>query len=452
MPDDAVSGRVDGNGCLVAAEPRLAELQRRAGGTEGGPIAVPQIAALVALAGKLGILVSRSVLAADGENDLDLWVRAQPEGDGVDLKIAGWNTRPAATVSGDTGRREHDFLRAAADWLWETDQSLRITAISKEAAKALGTIDPFIGQPLTGLFRFSEGEGGDLPILTALAEHRRFEGQLATVRTEAAPRVRLSAVPLTDGHGRFAGFRGTAEELEDAPDTGSREAALAVDVPDAFGRQLDQALRSPLDRIVANAESIQAQTEGPIRSDYSEYAGDIAAAGRHLLGLIEDLVDLNAIERDDFSPRREAIDLADVARAAAGLLSVRADEKGIRIDRPADDEALAATGDYRRVLQILVNLVGNAVRYAPADSQVWIRCEHEGDLAAVVVADQGRGIAKEDQPKIFEKFERLSANEPGSGLGLYISRRLARAMGGDIEVDSAPGQGARFVLTLPLSA
>ncbi len=73
-------------------------------------------------------------------------------------------------------------------------------------------------------------------------------------------------------------------------------------------------------------------------------------------------------------------------------------------------------------------------------------------MAAVVVADQGRGIAAEDQPRIFEKFERLSASEPGTGLGLYIARRLARAMGGDIDVDSAPGQGARFVLTLPVDA
>lgn len=454
MLEQAVSGRVDRQGRLVSADPPLAGLQERAGGVAGGPLAVPQIAALAALAGKLGITVSRRVLAADGDDDLSLWVRAEPDNDGIDLSIAGWDRRqPPQLASASRAGHEHDFLRAAADWLWETDQALRLISVTGAGRSTTGDLERFIGQPLTGLFRFTEGKDGELPILNALAEHRRFEGQWAVLRTETAARVRLSAIPLIDGNGRFAGFCGTTEEIEAGPVTLEPNGAqmAAADMPDAFGKQLGQALRAPLDRIVANAESIQTQTEGPIRSDYAEYAGDIASAGRHLLALIEDLVDLQAVERDDFVPRQEMLDLADVARAAAGLLSVRASEKTIRIDRPADDEVLAATGDYRRVLQILVNLVGNAVRFAPADSQVWIRCEQEGDLAAVIVADQGRGIAADDQPRIFEKFERLSAEEPGSGLGLYIARRLARAMGGDITVDSAPGQGARFVLTLPLT-
>jgi signal transduction histidine kinase len=81
---------------------------------------------------------------------------------------------------------------------------------------------------------------------------------------------------------------------------------------------------------------------------------------------------------------------------------------------------------------------------------VWIRAEREDDLACVVIADQGKGIAEADQARIFEKFERVDPTEAGTtGLGLYIARRLARAMGGDISVDSAPGQGARFTLTLP---
>jgi signal transduction histidine kinase len=81
---------------------------------------------------------------------------------------------------------------------------------------------------------------------------------------------------------------------------------------------------------------------------------------------------------------------------------------------------------------------------------VWIRCERSAGFVAVIVADQGKGISDADQSRIFDKFERVDPTEPGgTGLGLYIARRLARAMGGDIAVDSAPGQGARFVLTLP---
>ncbi|QLC24365.1 HAMP domain-containing histidine kinase [Parasphingopyxis algicola] len=443
-------GRLDEKGSLVAADAALEELHMRAGGVPGGSLAIPQIAALAKLASRLGIAVSRSVIAADGDRDVELHIQAEPDSDGVKLAVGGWVSRdPASPAGRDPELREHDFLRADADWLWETDHTLRLTALSPDADKMLGAADSFVGQPLTGLFRFVERDDGTLPILNALAEHRRFERQEAVLRPEGAQRVELTAVPLIDGSGRFAGFRGTAVAVEAKPD---RPGVLhgETEVPNAFGRQINRALRAPLDRIVASAHSIEAQIDGPIRGDYAEYAGDIARAGRHLLGLIDDLADLQAVERDDFEPEIQDIDLADIARDAAGLLSVRASEKKIRIDRPADDESLPARADYKRVLQILVNLVGNAVRFSPEDSQIWIRCETEGDLAAVIVADQGRGIAPEDQPRIFEKFERLSADEPGTGLGLYIARRLARAMGGDIDVDSAPGQGARFVLTLPV--
>lgn len=452
IADGAVFGRLDEDGRLIAADAPLAELHERAGGTPGGHLAIPQIAALARLARRLGILLSRSVVAADGAEDIALWVRAEPDRDGVNLALEGWQRRePRLPATTDPIAREQDFLRAGADWLWETDQALRLTSLSVDAEPVLGPIGAFLGQPLTGLFHFIEGEGGALPILNALAEHRRFEAQAATIRIEGEPPVMLSGIPLIDGNGLFSGFRGMAVARERARPQPEPIAApsAAGELPDAFGRQLDSALRSPLDRIVANAENIQSQVEGPIRSDYAEYAGDIASAGRHLLALVDDLVDLQAIERDDFEPRRDDLDVVEIARAAAGLLTVRANEKSIRIDLPAEDEMLAAKGDYKRVMQILVNLIGNAIRYAPGESQVWVRSEREGDLAAVIVADQGHGIAPEDQNRIFEKFERLASDQPGSGLGLYLSRRLARAMGGDIDIDSAPGQGARFVLTLP---
>jgi signal transduction histidine kinase len=218
----------------------------------------------------------------------------------------------------------------------------------------------------------------------------------------------------------------------------------------AFAERLDRALRAPLAHIIANAEAIGAQPEGPLRQDYAGYVEDISAAARHLLALVDDLVDLQSIEGPDFAPEREEVDLADVGRRAAGLLAVRAAARNVRIDAPAVGESLRAFGEFRRALQIVMNLIANAVRYSPEGGQVWLRTDREGDLVALIVADQGKGIALEDQPRIFEKFERVDPSEPGgTGLGLYIARRLARAMGGDVAVDSAPGQGARFTFTLP---
>src|SRR6185503_18173247 len=104
-------------------------------------------------------------------------------------------------------------------------------------------------------------------------------------------------------------------------------------------------------------------------------------------------------------------------------------------------DALLVTGEFKRALQVVMNLLTNAIRHSPDGGQVWVRTDREGDLGALVVADQGRGIAPEDQARIFEKFERLDpADGAGTGLGLYIARRLARAMGGDLAVDSAPGR------------
>jgi signal transduction histidine kinase len=440
-------GRVSADGLLLDAEPRLADLNRRAGGAPGRPVAVPQIAALVRLAQRLGIALTRTIVAADADDDIELTVRAQPDELGIRLEVSGWRAGAPWQAEGAEGPRHADFLRADADWLWSTDAALHLTQVSDHAAATMG-FDPkaVLGQPVSRLFEFADDGEGGFPILGAVASQARFDGQEAGVRG-TPHRVRLTAVPRTDASGRFAGFDGAAYVL-DAPMIASVE--VSSDLSDGFSRRIGRALRDPLGRIIANADSMSAQSEGPLREDYAAYATDIASAGRHLLGLVDDLEDLSAIERADFHVAVENIDLADLARRAAGLLAVRAAQGDVRIDRPSLEDDMPATGEFRRVLQILVNLIGNAVRYSPPRGMVWIRLERDGDFACVIVADQGKGIAAEDQERIFAKFGRVDPTEAGgSGLGLYIARRLARAMGGDILVDSAPGQGARFVLMLP---
>jgi len=450
---DEVRGRVDARGRLIEAEPRLAALQRAAGGEEGGPLAIPQVAALARLAARLNIAISRPAVAAEGEADLDLWVRAEPDSGAVALTVSGWRRRaPRGPAPASDAAREADFLRASADWMWETDSALRITALSPAAAAAAGQApNALLGNPLTQLFRLAEAGEAELPLLSALAEQRRFEGQPAELRGGRGGSYMLAGIPLIGADGRFAGFRGSATAIAAGRPAEAPPQPVAPPDTSAFGERLDKALRAPLARIVSSAEAIATRDEGALRRDYAGYADDIASAGRHLLALVDDLVDLQAIERPDFAPEKEEIDLADVARRAAGLLAVRASDRRVRIDAPAPGEALPASGAFRRALQIVVNLLANAIRYSPEGGMVWVRTDREGDLVALIIADQGKGIAEEDQGRIFEKFERVDPTEPGgTGLGLYIARRLARAMGGDISVDSAPGQGARFTFTLPV--
>ncbi|HCB77431.1 MAG TPA: sensor histidine kinase, partial [Erythrobacter sp.] len=229
----------------------------------------------------------------------------------------------------------------------------------------------------------------------------------------------------------------------------TNEEAAGPDGP-SFGRDLTPVLRQPINRIIANAETIRTKLAGPLADEYSSYAADIATAAQHLLALIDDLSDLEVVESDDFATAPDRIELADVARRACGILGVRAREKGITLVAPPEGESQLAIAEFRRVLQILLNLVGNAIRYSPEESQVWIRLDRIGNRALITVADQGHGLEDAQKEQVFEKFERLGrSGDGGSGLGLYISRRIARAMDGDLTVESAPGLGARFTLSVP---
>lgn len=441
--DEAISyATIDADGRVIAADPVFAALNDHAGGAVGQPLAVPSLATIARLARQLGILVSRGVVVGDLDAPVDLWVRAEPVGDTVRLAVSGWQEgrRPPERA----GR--NNVAAIGADLAWDVDASLRLTYIGFAAARALG-LDAvaLLGKPITALFAFDGQEEGSLALLEAVAHRRPLEGQHAQLRAPVPRDVILSAHVRRDPTGAFAGFSGAADLVRDAV-ASPPSAALSTIVTDG----LDRALRRPLARIVATADTINAAVEGPVSQEYAGYAADIANAGRHLLALVDDLVDLRAIESADFTPVVEPIDLADVARRAAGLLAVRAADAGVAIARPLPSLSVPASGDFRRALQVLVNLIGNALRYSPGGGVVTVSVANGHDGAIAVVDDQGKGIDPADHERIFAKFERLDPSEPGgSGLGLYIARRLTRAMGGDLMVESAPGEGARFILTLP---
>jgi two-component sensor histidine kinase len=449
-----VTGRVDRDGRLISADPRLLALQIAAGGEPSGEIAVPPLFAVIRLARTLNVPISRTIMVADGDHDVELWVRAVPEAGSIRLAIGGWVEIPAdAANPAMAAGRARLSSQLQGDGRWQCDLRLVITDMSPDMNEALG-IENGTGAPLNRLFRLIEDEHGELPLLGALADGSDHFRQPVESRALPGSRGCLIGAATLGAQGEVTGYAGTFLWAEPRPIHAGRPTRVDPSPPGApaqpFVERLDKALRTPLARIIGEADAIKMAREGDLDPQYAGYAQDIAAAGRHLLGLVDDMADLHAVESPDFTVPTEPLDLSDIARRAASLLGVRAADSKVRIDAPSDDEDLMALGDFRRALQIMVNLVSNAVRYSPEGGMVWIRAEREGDLCAIVVADMGKGIAEEDQIRIFERFERVDPTEPGgSGLGLYISRRLARAMGGDIIVDSAPGKGARFVLTLP---
>ena len=431
-----VIGRLDGAGRLISADPELEALQREAGSRVGEPLALPQVAAVAQLARKLRTAVTRPALAASTDHDIELWVEATPQGDEIALSLQGWTTRTPtgprlAAILGGTSDAETGGARNE----WAADEELRIISLSADLADLLG-VDPgeVAGQPLTRVVRLEEDDAGEMPLISALAARRGFSGQRARSRADEGRLVVLDGEVVTATDGSFAGFRGSVQ-ADGAP------GHAPPGRPPAFDRALDEILRSPLDRIIESAERIVERADGPLRSDYASYGNDIAAAARHLLSVLTSM-------SEEPSASSGSVDLSALTAEAIVMLESSAEERGVRI-AVENGDPLPATGEERAVIQILVNLIGNAIRYSPESGNIRLSFARTAGTASVSVSDEGPGIAVADQQRVFERFERAHSGASGTGLGLAISRRLARSMGGDVTLDSAPGQGARFTLTLP---
>ena len=433
---------------LVEADEPLLGFQLACGGELPGTIAIPELLLLVRKARAYGLRLARAVAAQDGEDAITAWVEVKPlpEGTGCRLEVLEWRTTALVPDSdAEAEDRAIEIDRSTAELTARLDPQQNIVsaeASASDLAELATAMQAGEGKRWTDFVDMAETQHAQ-PL-----HWRLLDGAaLSVAGSERQWTARL--VPLGRPEPGSQGF-----ELYLVADrllpTGRASVAPQVSEKRPIGRDLTPVLRQPIARIIANAETIRTKLAGPLAAEYSEYAADIATAGQHLLGLLEDLADLEVVEADEFETAPDRIDLGDAARRAAGILQVRAQDRGIEIVAPQVGESITATAEFRRVLQILLNLVGNAIRYSPEQSQVWIRIERDGERTRLIVADQGPGLDEEQQARVFEKFERLGrGGDGGSGLGLYISRKLARAMGGDIAIDSAAGQGARFIVDLP---
>lgn len=431
-----VRGRLDALDRLISADPDLVALQTEAGSHIGSELALPQITSIARLARKLGVPIYRNAIAAGAEHDVELWVRAIPEGDEIALLLERWVYRPPAAPRLNTlvPHEQHIDIGAAPEE-WAANEDLLVVSMSAGLAERLGTTaEEAIGKPLTRFLKLEENEDGELPLLVAATSRTGFDGQRARPRRGSEEVLILRGTTVTSPDGRFAGFQGEVVGEAGLAQVDSRSVESQLDA------LIDEALRSPLDRIIQSADRIVQQSDGPLRSDYADYASDIAAAARHLLSVIRSM-------NDEGDRGRDRVDLVALSTEAIGLLESDARARRVTIvSEPG--RAVQVYGDARGLIQILVNLLGNAVRHSPEGSTVTLTFERSDGDARAHVTDQGPGIAPENQERIFERGESAGA-AGGSGLGLAIARRLARSMGGDITLVSEPGQGARFTLSLP---
>lgn len=443
--------RTDALDRLIEAEEPLAGLHRRCGGELPGTVAIPELLALVRKARTMGLRLGRTIQALDGEEIVKAWVEVAPDGEGgaegCTIALASWQSSPVLPEDeAQAAARRVAIDRHLAELSARLDPRQNLLTVDSEAADlrhVTAAMRAGVGRPWTDFVELA-GSAHRQPL-----HWRLLDG--ARCRVPGSTREwTVTLVPLGAPELGSAGFELLL--VADCPldEVSARPLTAEPRPAPVLGRELAPVLRQPIARIIANAETIRSRLAGPLADEYSNYAADIATAGQHLLALVDDLADLEVVEAEGFTTAADRIDLGDVVRRAAGILGVRAQERGIAIDAPDPGNVLLAIGEFRRVLQILLNLVGNAINYSPEGSRVSVTLEREGNRALVHVTDEGKGLAPGQQAAVFEKFERLGrSGDGGSGLGLYISRRLARAMEGELSVTSNPGEGARFTLALP---
>ncbi|HVL89177.1 MAG TPA: PAS domain S-box protein [Actinomycetota bacterium] len=240
----------------------------------------------------------------------------------------------------------------------------------------------------------------------------------------------------------------TQREAEDALRKANDELRRASEAKSVFLARMSHELRTPLSAILISAEMLTTPAYGARSEEMLTQLGNrILQGGRHLLGLIDDLLDLTRIETGRLQITPVPVSAAGLMSELEGALGPHARRKQLRLELPAA-EGITILADPLRLRQVFLNLIGNALKFTDAGGHVWVGITQRRGLVTISVADTGPGIAPEDLGRIFEPFEQASHRNEGAGLGLAISKQIVEMHGGTIKVDSRPGKGSIFLVTL----
>jgi len=233
------------------------------------------------------------------------------------------------------------------------------------------------------------------------------------------------------------------------------EAIAANQQKSVFLANMSHQLRTPLNAILGFSEVLEAQLFGALNEKQLEYARDIHDSGRHLLSLINDILDLSKIEAGRLELSPGPVDLRATIDNALVLMRERAGRRGVTLAQEIDPAIGILTADERKLKQVLINLLTNAVKFTREGGRVTIRVSPQAGAVEIAVVDTGIGIAPENQAVIFEEFRQAgddyTRKQEGTGLGLSLSKRLVELHGGRIWVESEVGKGSAFLFTLPAS-
>ena len=326
------------------------------------------------------------------------------------------------------------------------------------------TADEIIGQHFS-VFYPPEDVASDKPGMELRVSRKegRFEDEGIRVRKDGSvfwANVILTAV--RDEEGTLVGFAKVTRDLTE------RRAAEAKAIADArrlaevetanstkseFLAAMSHELRTPLNAIGGYAELLALGLGGPVTPEQTEYIERIRKSQQHLLGIISDVLNFTRIEAGHLTYELGPIPLREVIESVTPMVERQTAAKGLELKTELPSQQCVALGDRTRVDQIVLNLLSNAIKFTPSGGTITVKCTVTDKVASIAVTDTGRGIPPQKQESIFEPFVQLgrslSSSHEGVGLGLSISRDLARAMRGDLTVSSRLGEGSTFTLVLP---
>jgi signal transduction histidine kinase len=220
-----------------------------------------------------------------------------------------------------------------------------------------------------------------------------------------------------------------------------------------FLANMSHELRTPLNAIIGFSEVIKRGMFGPLSARYCSYGGDIHESGMHLLNLINEILDLSKLEAGHFELHEENVDVASIIQTSKRLVEPQAEKGKVQLSETAESNLPMIRADERRIRQVLINILSNAVKFTPEGGQVRVQSSLRSDGLVIAISDTGIGIAPGQIPKAMEPFgqidSKVSRKYEGTGLGLPLAKRLVELHGGTLAVESALGVGTTVTIVLP---
>ena len=361
-------------------------------------------------------------------------------------------------------QRFRDYAEVASDWYWEIDEHRKITFISELYYTLTGARqDSVLGLNATEFLRTYAADAESWANLAPFDRQQPIRGvRLRYPKTDGTViYLSVSAKPCFDEQGAFVGYRGVGSNITAAFESarslrGEKERAeIANRAKSEFLANMSHELRTPLNAIIGFSEIIMNRIFGSSQLErYDGYARDINSSGRHLLSIIDEILDLSKIEAGREELDESEIDLNELVSTTRRLFNGRFDQAGLTLRIKLPTPAPTIYADGTRLKQCLASLLSNSLKFTPAGGQIAVmaRLDDNGDLA-LTVSDTGIGIASNDIPTVISPFGQVEAAfqraHTGTGLGLPLTRALIELHGGTFRIDSALGKGTAVTLTLP---